>query len=236
LGVKVVFLGTGTADSFERAQSSILFEKNGNTILVDAGNGCLIRLGQLGKRPADINAVLLTHVHLDHSGDLLPLLKARWLSGVEDTLKIFAPTGTKNWMESQLEAFPFLRNKLSYDVVEVRENKFNVYNFNVKSIVTKHSVESRGYIVNGILVTGDTSPFEELYNNDFDVVIHELSLPEGFSQHHTTPDSILRFSRILSEKEVYFTHLYPHTLTLKERIIKRLGFGKVVNDLDSFKF
>lgn len=232
--MKVVFLGTGTADSFERAQSSVLIERDGEAILVDVGNGCLLRLGQLGKKPADVKAVLLTHIHLDHSGDLLPLLKARWLSGVEDELKIFAPEGVKNWLESQLEAFPFLKGRLNYSVVEVGEEKFNVSGFRVESVKTRHSVESRGYVVDGVLFTGDTAPFEELYCRDFSVVVHELSLPGGFSSSHTTPDSISRFSEVLKEKTVYFTHLYPHTLAVRDRIVEKLGFGRIAEDLESF--
>jgi len=232
--VKVVFLGTGTADSFERAQSSILLEKNGCSILVDAGNGCLLRLGQLGKKPSDIKAVLLTHIHLDHSGDLLPLLKARWLSGVKEKLKIFAPPGTGNWLNSQLEAFPFLKGRLSYSVEEVGEEKFTVFDFEVESVKTRHSVESRAYVVEDVLFTGDTAPFEELYYREFSVVVHELSLPEGFSSNHATPDSLSQFSGILKEKTVYFTHLYPHTLAVGDKIIKKLGFGKIAEDLESF--
>ncbi len=239
--MRVTFLGTGTAESFDRAQSSILFEKEFSEgvrrILVDAGNGCLLRLGQLNLKAKDVEAVLLTHIHLDHSGDLLPLLKARWLSGVEEELKIYGPPGTSSWLESQLEAYPFLRGKLSYSIFEVSgEEKFQVSGFSVESAVTKHSVESRGYVIDGVFVTGDTSPFRELYERDFDIIIHELSLPEGFSENHTTPDSIMQFSDILREKEVYFTHMYSHTLAVKDRIAEKVGFGKFAEDLMRFEF
>jgi len=233
--VRVTFLGTGTAESFDRAQSSIMFEKDGEAILVDCGNGCLLRLGQLGKKPGDVKAVLLTHIHLDHSGDLLPLLKARWLSGVEEKLEIYAPPGASNWLETQLEAYPFLRGRLKYGVREVGEESFSVCGFEVRSVRTRHSVESRGYVVGNVFVTGDTSPFRELYEGDFDVIIHELSLPEGFSSAHTTPDSILQFSDVLGGKRVYFTHLYSHTLAVADKIVEKLGFGKIAFDLMSFE-
>ncbi len=232
--MKVTFLGTGTADSFEKAQSSILFEKD-SCIIVDAGNGCLLRLGQLGKKAKDVKAVLLTHIHLDHSGDLLPLLKARWLSGVKEELKIFAPPGTSNCLESQLEAYPFLRGKLNYSVMEVGEERFSVSGFKVESVVTRHSIESRGYIVDDVFVTGDTSPFRELYEREFRVIIHELSLPSGSSSAHTTPDTIREYSELLRDKEVYFTHLYPQTLAIADKIVEKLGFGKIAFDLMGFE-
>jgi len=231
--LKVTFLGTGTADSFERAQSSILFEKE-FSILIDVGNGALLRLGQLNKKPCDIKAVLITHIHLDHTGDLLPLLKARWLSGVKEELIMFAPYGFKNWFQSQLESSPYLRGKLKYEIIEVGEEKFEVCGFKVESVTTKHSVESRGYIVDGVLVTGDTSPFKELYEKDFEVIIHELSLPSGFSTSHTTPDNLVQFSDVLENKVVYFTHIYSQTLERIDEVMEKIGFGKVVSDLEWF--
>ncbi len=233
--MRVTFLGTGTADRFDSAQSSALFEKGDKAIIIDAGNGCLLRLGQLGRKPGDVKAVLLTHIHLDHSGDLLPLLKARWLSGVEEEFEIYAPPGTSNWLESQLEAYPFLRSRLKYRVREVGEEKFSVKGFKVESVVTRHSVESRGYIIEGVFVTGDTSPFMELYERDFEIIIHELSLPSGFSSAHTTADSILQFSDLLRDRKVYFTHLYSHTLALKDEIARKLGFGEFAEDLMGFE-
>ncbi len=233
--MKVTFLGTGTADSFEKAQSCVMFEKRkSDCIIVDAGNGCLLRLGEVNKKPFDVKAVLITHTHIDHTGDLLPLLKARWLSGVEEKLVIFAPYGFKNWFQSQLESNPYLRGKLKYNIIEVGEEEFEVCGFKVESVITKHSVESRGYIVDRVLVTGDTSPFKELYEKDFEVVIHELSLPSGFSTTHTTPDNLVQFSDVLKDKEVYFTHIYPQTLERIDEVIKKIGFGKVVSDLEWF--
>ncbi|MEM0351072.1 MAG: MBL fold metallo-hydrolase, partial [Archaeoglobaceae archaeon] len=77
--MKVTFLGTGVSVAYEkRAQSSILIE-SGVKFLVDVGCGAFLRLEQAGVSPDELDAVLITHHHLDHNGDLLNILKARWL-------------------------------------------------------------------------------------------------------------------------------------------------------------
>ncbi len=84
-------MGTGVAVPYgNRAQSSILLDTGESRILFDCGIGSYHRLEQLGIGVSDIDAICLTHHHLDHNGDLLNILKARWLLG-GDELKIYGP-------------------------------------------------------------------------------------------------------------------------------------------------
>ncbi|MEM4503647.1 MAG: MBL fold metallo-hydrolase, partial [Archaeoglobaceae archaeon] len=81
--MKVTFLGTGVSVPCEgRAQSSILIESDAK-VLVDCGIGTFLRLEQLQISPSEIDAIIITHHHLDHNGDLLNILKARWLMGAK---------------------------------------------------------------------------------------------------------------------------------------------------------
>lgn len=77
--MKVTFLGTGVAVPLaKKAQSSLLIEDD-KLILVDCGFGCMLRLEEAGYSPSDLDAILITHFHTDHCGELIGILKARWL-------------------------------------------------------------------------------------------------------------------------------------------------------------
>ena len=61
--MEIAFLGTGSAFSTQRHCSAVLI--NG-TILLDAGAPLLHQLGKLGRRPQDVELVLISHYHGDH--------------------------------------------------------------------------------------------------------------------------------------------------------------------------
>ncbi|RLI71472.1 MBL fold metallo-hydrolase, partial [Archaeoglobales archaeon] len=88
--MRIKFVGTGVAvhDSKE-AQSRNLIEDE-SRILVDCGIGTFLRLEQAGVDVRDLDAILITHNHLDHNGDLLAILKARWLLN-SDKIEIYGP-------------------------------------------------------------------------------------------------------------------------------------------------
>ena len=63
-------------------------------ILVDAGPGAFLRIGELGIDLEKVDTVLLTHLHIDHSGDLPAFFNARALtSDGPITYRVFGPDG-----------------------------------------------------------------------------------------------------------------------------------------------
>ena len=65
--IKVTLLGTGTPQPImERFGPSILVQAGGQSLLFDAGRGCLQRLRQINLAYDKINALFLTHLHSDH--------------------------------------------------------------------------------------------------------------------------------------------------------------------------
>ncbi|MDI9610982.1 MAG: MBL fold metallo-hydrolase [Archaeoglobales archaeon] len=233
--MKITFLGTGVSVPCEkRAQSSILVESD-SKILFDIGCGALLRLEELGIQPTEIEAVCITHNHLDHNGDLINLLKTRWLMD-GDIIEIYGPKGTKNFLESMLNAYPYLRGKLKFFVCE--DETFEIGGLEVNTLATIHTIESRAYILdNAITISGDTRAFPELFALDCDVVIHELSLPFGSkADFHTTPENLKECLGSCKAEKLYLTHLYPMTLAQKDRILEFLEFNAVVaEDLMSFE-
>ena len=76
-GLRLTVLGSGTCELRAEASSPAhLVSAGGTHLVMDLGQGALRRLMQAGVAPVDLSAVLLTHHHLDHMADLLPLLFA----------------------------------------------------------------------------------------------------------------------------------------------------------------
>ena len=91
--MEVIVLGSGGPRPFGRGGSSFIFVLDGQPrILVDAGPGAFLRIGELGLDLGKVNTVLLTHLHIDHAGDLAAFFNARALSADGPiTYHIFGP-------------------------------------------------------------------------------------------------------------------------------------------------
>jgi ribonuclease BN (tRNA processing enzyme) len=92
--MRVCLLGTGSpAPLPERQGSALLISHDREHILVDAGRGATTQLVRAGVAPQDLGAVLITHHHYDHIGNLGDLLLTAWHGGIA-SLPVIGPPGT----------------------------------------------------------------------------------------------------------------------------------------------
>jgi len=93
--LEVVVLGSGGPRAFGRAASSFMVIVEGRPrILVDAGPGAFVRIGELDLDLENVDTVLLTHLHIDHSADLASFFNARALTSDGPIVyRIFGPDG-----------------------------------------------------------------------------------------------------------------------------------------------
>lgn len=93
--MEVVVLGSGGPRAFGRGGSSYIVTLAGKPrILVDAGPGAFLRIGELNLDLGAVDTVLLTHLHIDHSADLPAFFNARALtSNGPIAYRIFGPDG-----------------------------------------------------------------------------------------------------------------------------------------------
>src|SRR5580704_4361837 len=91
--LEVVVLGSGGPRPFGRASASYIVLVDGTPrILMDAGPGAFLRVGEMNLDLSSVDTVLLTHLHIDHSGDLAAFFNARALSSDGPiTYRIFGP-------------------------------------------------------------------------------------------------------------------------------------------------
>ena len=94
-GVAAQVLGSGGPElQDKRASSSYLVWENGQArVLVDAGGGSALRFGESGAQMSQLDVILFTHFHVDHSGDFPALIKSSWFEDRKRPLPIYGPPG-----------------------------------------------------------------------------------------------------------------------------------------------
>ena len=96
-GVQVQVLGSGGPElTDKRASSSYLVWLDGKPrVLVDIGGGAALRFGESGATVSDLDVILFTHLHADHTSDLPALVKASFFEDRSRPLPIYGPPGNK---------------------------------------------------------------------------------------------------------------------------------------------
>ena len=94
-GVAVQVLGSGGPElQDKRASSSYLVWQNGRArVLVDAGGGSALRFGESGAQMSQLDVVLFTHFHIDHSADFPTLVFSSWFEDRDRPLPVYGPPG-----------------------------------------------------------------------------------------------------------------------------------------------
>jgi len=124
--VELQMLGTGGPELFgDRASTGYLIWLDGKArLVVDAGPGTVQRFKQSGADYVDLQAILFTHFHVDHSADFAAYVKGGFFTERHQTLYVFGPSGTESvasaeqFVERMLGTgglYPYLGNFLAAD-------------------------------------------------------------------------------------------------------------------------
>jgi ribonuclease BN (tRNA processing enzyme) len=229
--IEVTLLGTGVGIPHSgRAQAGLVIRAE-KPLLFDCGAGALLRLAEAGFSPLEVDAALITHLHLDHVSDLLALAKARWLMG-EDRMEVFGPEGTGEWFETARGLYPYLADlDVSFSVVSPGD-EFSLQGLKIRAGEAVHSLPALGYRIESgakaVVYSGDTEPTESMraLAEGADLLIHECSFPEPFVvTNHSTPLRLGETFRGAGVKRIVLTHLYPQTIGCEEEIVRDVVTG-----------
>lgn len=105
--VKLQVLGSGgpELDDGRASSSYLIWHHNKARVLVDAGAGSSVNFGAAKANFADLQVVLLTHLHVDHSADLPAFIKGSHFTSRSQDLPIWGPgsnalmPSTKDYVE-----------------------------------------------------------------------------------------------------------------------------------------
>jgi len=144
----IVFLGTAGARFVVARQflaSGGAWLSLGDTqILFDPGPGCLVQTAKRKLDPTELEAIILSHKHLDHSGDINIMIEAMTDGGTKKRGTVFAPGDALNqdpvilsYLQSYPQSIQVLTEGGSYVINDV---SFKA------PIRHKHPVETYGFI------------------------------------------------------------------------------------------
>ena len=121
--MRVIALGTGTPN-FRRSQASaswLVELGNGDKFLFDVGTGSLANLAALEIPYTFLDKVFVSHLHVDHIGDLDALFIGGWVSNRTVPLRVWGPSGLEPQMGKR-HAVEHLREMYTWDITGRRGN------------------------------------------------------------------------------------------------------------------
>ncbi len=151
LVVSLRFLGTGGARWVVakqiRASGGFWLHADGTNVHVDPGPGALVRaLGALPPcDPATLDAIVLSHKHLDHAGDVNALIEAMCQGGWRPRGALCAPLDALD-PDRQPVVFPYARKFVPREwIVGANGGPFTVGSLELRSSLRlQHPVEAYG--------------------------------------------------------------------------------------------
>ena len=204
------------------AHSGYVLEHSSGRLLIDCGPGVLGRLREREGWPR-VDAIAITHFHLDHWGDLVPWVwGAMYRAGgvaIDDRPALWVHEGGRDVLEQFGERFGF--RDMFDRVFTVREyavdTAFAAAGVEVMPIRLPHyRLETYGFrlSVDGITVaySGDSGPSDRLTElaRDSDLFVCEATLrhgdDDGLPRGHLSVDEALAAADASGARRVLLTH------------------------------
>lgn len=221
--MEVYIIGSGTCvPSLRRGSPGTVIRVENSIVLLDSGSGTLRRLLEINIDFKEIGYLLYSHLHPDHTSDLVPFLFASKYGGEEmrtKELHIIGPVGIAEFYRSLKLAYGdwIVPQSFRLDLMEIDREELSFSDFNLQGFSLLHSDHSVGFRLKckeGKIVaySGDTDYCPSLIElaRGVDLLILECSFPDDRKvEGHLTPSLAGRVAREAECKRLLLTHFYP---------------------------
>jgi ribonuclease BN (tRNA processing enzyme) len=219
---ELIVIGSGTGiPSLRRGSPGLCVSTNNTKILIDSGPGTLRKMVEVGITYRDPDLLLYTHLHPDHTADLVPILfacKYGDLPREKDLLCVGGP-GFKTFFEKLEKLYGSWIEPQSYPLTikEISKGTLLFQDLKINSKPMAHLSGSVGYRIEfkdgkSITISGDTDYCQNIIDLSFetDLLILECSFPDGKKvEGHLTPSLAGKIASESGCKKLLLTHLYP---------------------------
>lgn len=212
----IKFLGTAGARFVMirqlRSSGGIWLQYKTTNIIIDPGPGSLVRCNSSKPKldPTSLDGIILTHKHLDHSGDVNVMVEAMTEGGFRKKGILFAPRdalGDDGVVFNYLKGFP-------EKIITLKRGKFSLGDIKFEaSLKNFHSVETYGlkFFLDDKIISfiSDTKYFDEIIRvyKDSDLLILNVVFYQKRKEyeHLCLEEAIEIIKKILPQKAI-ITH------------------------------
>jgi ribonuclease BN (tRNA processing enzyme) len=224
--MKLTVLGSGsTVPHPTRSSSGYWLETAGGTLLLDCSAAVPLRMAQEGLDWPNLDAIWISHFHMDHCGGLAPLLAgtkhAPSMRQRAKPLRIFGPRGLKGLVTrfSDVNNYRLLEQPFPVEIIEIDEReKFDILP-GVAAVAYKtphtgesHAIHLRGDGEKTLVYSADTGFDETLATlaRRVDLFVLECTFvrDKPVKKHLELAEAIFLI-RKASPKRAMLTHFYP---------------------------
>ncbi len=216
----ITVVGSGTVvPTLARASSSYWVEHRGETVCFDFGSGSLRRMLEHGLEPWNLDNLVISHIHPDHTADLVPFLFALnyapepWKR--ERPLRLVAPTGFRTFLDRLGKAWEWVEPKgFELRLEEVDDQKILLAGEALSVYRVEHGgLEARAYRFGSFCYSGDTKPCRglSLAAEGAELLLCECALSASMERRgdHMKSDEVGRLAQEAGVGRLVLTHLYP---------------------------
>ena len=252
--MKLTVLGSGsTIPHPKRCSAGFWLETAGGKLLLDCSAAVPLRMAQEKLDWPNLDAIWISHFHLDHCGGLAPLLAgtkhAAEMKARTKSLRIFGPVGLKRLLAkfNEVNNYRLLEQPFPVEIIEIEElKKFDIL-LGVEAVAmsTPHTDESHAIHIRDIdgktmVYSADTGFSEAVgaFANRVDLFILECTfLRDKPIQKHLELAEAIFLIRKAHPKRAMLTHFYPEwdDMNFAEEVAKLDPLCEVIEAKDGLK-
>lgn len=224
---KLTVLGSGTSVPHpHRSSSAHWMEARGGTLLLDLSAPAVHRMAEENCDWANLDAIWISHFHLDHIGGLAPFLfgtkYAPQTRGRMKPLILYGPRGTRRLLKRFDEAYDYglFEQPFPFEVVEVSpRTEFEILDgMSAEAFSTPHTSESLALKIrqrddgSSLVYTSDTGYSEALagFARGVSLFLMECSFFRSKPvKTHLELEEAMRLARLAEPDRAMLAHLYP---------------------------
>jgi ribonuclease BN (tRNA processing enzyme) len=225
--MRLVVLGSGTSvPHARRASSSHWLETRGGSLMLDCSAPAVHRAAQEDCDWANLDAVWISHFHLDHVGGLAPLLfgtkHAPQTRGRRKPLNIYGPRGLEKLFRAfdQANNYDLLKQPFPTEIREVAplEDFDLLPGLRAQTFSTPHTSESLALRLTetetgaSLVYTSDTGYTDALagFARGVGLFLMECSFPRDKPvETHLELEDAMRLARLAAPRRALLSHLDP---------------------------